>query len=428
MTFSYSRKTAGVLLLTAGLLTACGVIATPSLWRLYASEETSAFIENQYAVIDAQGNLYHAFDADVKQFLVKISNNGVEQWRFEMLRKTKSLTLVPDGILVLDWASTLHLIDSNGSEQWAFDADDVQVVDASSGQAFPTVYVTHYVAGPGISQLAFTALSMEGEERWTRRYDIPEGYNGTHYPVTELANGNLILLIASNDGLVSVTLDSAGNEVFRHDLGALQYNYNAQLFRQGDQIFLTSHQATTETLMALDESGAQRWAKVINGRLDCAAPSLDRIACIEHNDTIENLNIYSLNGAPITSRALNYGVPYSDYNGDSRIIYNGNGKWVVLESHMPGSAPNLASAILPHEFYSRFHVLDGTGTEISNIVTEPGKVIFDLGLTGKFTTPVMTAKGDVIDGFVASSDKLFVVGWKGSYTGGQVFSGAYSLE
>lgn len=437
--------------LLSGSLTAACVYITPTeyLWQNSITHDGSAQKGKNRSVIDDVGNTYQTFSIGTENFLRKLSAAGVELWCVTIKVKGEKLTVAQNGIIAVGEkdGSTAYatMISPDGSEVWskalAKPGSLLKLVNAS-GQTI-SVVSTAYNETKKIEELTFSLLNLDGTQRWTYTYD-DKFYVHDYYPPFELIDGNFILLLpaaideSSPDyqlaasTLTSVLLDRSGREIGRHDLGIMTYNSQPSYFLKDDHIYFTRHQGDNSILSRLGADGAIEWSYVVAGMLSCSAPAEDRIGCINTDFSApgykreDKLQFVGLDGALVSSSPLPYRTEW--INSFSSVLFNGENRWIIKEYVGPESAINLADALLPKNFYFKYHAFDQDGLETSSILTAPGKVRFDLSITGQFVVPVVVQKTDIPNQASAVLNRLFVSGWHGDFDGGNGFVRSYELN
>lgn len=359
----YSRllTTTGI----AALVTACGFVATPSLWKNWVSDENSLIQTNLRSTLDAQGNTWHEFQDADGVHLRLVDSNGTEQWR-QTLATTVDTIAAHSGGAVLVGNSLLTAIDIDGNTRWSQSIPARAKISVDAQNRVVVVSVESH-------QITVTGISGDGVQRWQRSFNATEDI--AYSLVTTRNDGTSVILYetgASQSSLATRTIDSEGILGAERIIGPVDLTIGSipWLATNGDNVMAFTH----GTLYGFNDDGSMAWkhsatpATEDNSHIvGCSNPGAERTVC--HTLIFNQSRLEWINNAGRV-------VSQKTIKTDSVLALIGNGldRWVLVDVSAPDELSGAGVLSPKPQHVVRMHVFDETGERTGTLNMEPADV------------------------------------------------------
>lgn len=335
------------------LVTACGITATPSLWRA----ESTASIDAGQPVFAASGDsLYQAFSSNGQATLRNVGKNGVQSWQLPLNSNARlhQIRGYGNGIIAVATNGWVSRINANGTTAWERAAlpSEASVLDAS-----PVTNNRIYISHVSATETGVIALDINGSEVW--RYTMPRTATNdvAIEKVIALASGNVIALAHQQNQVQSIGIDSNGNQVGQTAINGSDIDVLSAYYANN-----TAYVIFDNALQRLNANGSVLWKQPIGVNHYCSEPADEEIACFSAAPEGVALTWYQGNGSIRINKTLAISNPRD-------MTYIGNQQWIVT-SHAESVAGGSAQA----SAYWRLNVVDATGISKRAITLQPSTV------------------------------------------------------
>lgn len=349
----------------AALVTACGFIATPPLWKNWASEDAALSQTNLRSALDAQGNTWHEFRDAEGTHLRLVDSGGVEQWRQTLAVAADVIVPNSQGAITAG-NGLMNAFDLGGNIRWSQTVPALVNVSTDMQNRVVTVSRSNL-------QITVTGFSENGAQRWQTQFSTPDQI--TYSLVTTRNDGTSVIMYETNGtqaSLATRTVNSDGILSAEKKIGTVDLTIGRipWLETNGEQVMAFSR----GTLYALNDDGSLAWQYAAPAPTDntsaiehCSKPGIERTVC--HRRVFNQVRLEWIDNA-------GHMVTQKTIKSDTALALFGNGldRWVLVEVSAPDEY-NGAGLLDPKpQYVARLHMFDELGNGTGTINLKPASV------------------------------------------------------
>lgn len=385
----------------AGVTVACGVAATPAIWRA----DLAITLETNIPVVtrSINGALFQAYKTGGHAELRKVSAAGTQEWRKTLpaQESVNHLSALSGGVIVAGatdgWSARY---DNAGNLMWSLAVAPAGATTYDASDVINDRLVVSYASS---DETAVVALGTNGAELWRYSLDRSGENDVVIEKVILLAGGNTIALAHKGAEVTVIAIDASGNLLSQHTLTGTDIDV-LSAYASGNNAYVIFDNA----LQRLNNDGSVIWKKTIGVNSYCSSPSSDEIACFKRDPAGTAMQWFQVNGGLRLAKTL----PISDATD---LTYVGNQQWVI-NSH----AESAAAGSTPASVYWKLHVVNANGDAPRTITLAPSNV------STLWPDYTYTSNGDGLPRLVSDGATVYVSG--STTLNHNAYLSAYSLK
>ena len=224
--------------------------------------------------VDVEGNTWQAINSVGGSPQIRlVDSNGAEQWRLTLDSTVSGIRLLNNDAVVLTRNNRLQAVTLSGEVEWqttpiAVDPDTASISVSHNGNIL--------VAGSSGSQVRVALLNSDGVIQWTQTIGFDMAVSGSR--LTELGDGNVLLLVWGANGSVSQTQILSGS-------GAIgtRTAIPATIANRLDPFAGGAMSIRSTGALGFDNNGGVIWeyapAAAVSGSVRCSELISETVAC-----------------------------------------------------------------------------------------------------------------------------------------------------